>query len=65
MPVHSKIPICTFTFSDNPLLTPQDDRQGQYVCMHALKNGRRLENEKFFELKSKGYRDGIKTKETR
>ena len=25
MPVHLKIPICTFTFSDNPLLTPQDD----------------------------------------
>ena len=25
MPVHSKIPICTFTFSDNPSLTPQDD----------------------------------------
>ena len=25
MPVHFKIPICTFTFSDNPLLTPQDD----------------------------------------
>ena len=24
-----------------------------------------LENEKFFELKSKGYRDGIKRKETR
>ena len=32
MPAHSKIPICTFTFSDNPLLTPQDDIQGQYVC---------------------------------
>ena len=32
MPVHSKISICTFTFSDNPLLTPQDDSQGQYVC---------------------------------
>ena len=31
MPVHSKIPIGTFTFSDNPLLTPQDDSQGQYV----------------------------------
>ena len=27
--------------------------------MHAVKKGRRLENEKFFELKSKGYRDGI------
>ena len=25
MPVHSKIPNCTFTFSDNSLLTPQDD----------------------------------------
>ena len=24
-----------------------------------------LENEKFFELKSKGYRDGMKRKETR
>ena len=24
-----------------------------------------IENEKFFELKSKGYRDGIKRKETR
>ena len=32
MPVHSNIPICTFTFSDNSLLTPQDDSQGQYVC---------------------------------
>ena len=28
--------------------------------MHAVKKGRRLENEKFFELKSGGYRDGIK-----
>ena len=25
MPVHLKIPICTFNFSDNPLLTPQVD----------------------------------------
>ena len=25
MPVHSKIPNCTFTFSDNPLLTQQND----------------------------------------
>ena len=34
--------------------------------MHACsKKGRRLENEKFFELKSRGYRDGIKRKETR
>ena len=31
MPVHSIIPICIFTFSDNPLLTPQEDSQGQYV----------------------------------
>ena len=31
--------------------------------MHAVKK-RRLENEKFFELKSKEYRDGIKRKET-
>ena len=23
--------ICTFTFSDNPLLTPQDYRQSQYI----------------------------------
>ena len=30
------------------------------TCMHALKKGRRLENEKFFELKSREYRDGIK-----
>ena len=36
MPVHSKIPICTFTFSDNPLLTPQDDSSGQYVCAHKF-----------------------------
>ena len=33
MPVHSKIPICTFTFSHNPLLTLQDDNQGQHVCL--------------------------------
>ena len=32
--------------------------------MHAVKK-RRLENEKFFELKSRGYRDGIKRNETR
>ena len=33
-----------------------------HACMQ-LKKGRRLENEKFFELKSRGYRDGIyKTK---
>ena len=25
----------------------------------------KIENEKFFELKSRGYRDGIKRKETR
>ena len=31
MPVHSKIPICTFTFSDNPLLILQNDSRGQYV----------------------------------
>ena len=36
MPVHSKIPICTFTFSDNPLLKPQDDSQGQYVCVPKI-----------------------------
>ena len=35
------------------------------TCMHVVKKGRRLENEKFFELKSRGYRDGIKRKETR
>ena len=28
--------------------------------MHAVKKGRRLENEKFFELKRRGYRDGIR-----
>ena len=33
MPVHSKIPICTFTFGYNPLLTQQDDIRGQYVCV--------------------------------
>ena len=33
--------------------------------MHAVKKERRLENEKFFELKRGGYRDGIKRKETR
>ena len=38
---------------------------GDCTCMHAVKKGRRLENEKFFELKSGGYRDGIKGKETR
>ena len=32
--------------------------------MHAVKKGRRLEK-KIFELKSKGYRDGIKRKDTR
>ena len=36
MPVHSKIPICTFTFSDNPLLTQQDDSQGQYKCVSKI-----------------------------
>ena len=30
MPVHSQIPICTFSFSDNPLLTPQKDYMYQY-----------------------------------
>ena len=35
---------------------------GDCTCMHAVKKRRRLENEKFFELKSKGYRDGIKEK---
>ena len=35
--------------------------------MHVVVYGKQLllENEKFFELKSKGYRDGIKRKETR
>ena len=31
MPVYSKIPIYTFTLSENLPLTPQDDNQGQYV----------------------------------
>ena len=31
---------------------------GDCTCMHAVKKGRRLEN----ELKSKEYRDGIKEK---
>ena len=33
--------------------------------MHAVKKERRLENEIFFQLKSKGCRDGIKRKETK
>ena len=33
MPVYSKIPNCTFIFSHNPLLTLQDDSQGQYVYL--------------------------------
>ena len=32
MPVYLKIQIYPFTFSDNPLLIPQDDSLGQYVC---------------------------------
>ena len=36
MPVHSKVLICTFTFSDNPLLIPQDDSQDQYVCVPKI-----------------------------
>ena len=37
-----------------------------WLYMHAcIKKGRRLENKKIFELKSRGYRDGIKRKETR
>ena len=36
MPVHSKIPIFTFIFSNNPLLTQQDDSQGQYVCVPKI-----------------------------
>ena len=32
MPVYSKILIYTFTFSENLLLTKQNDSQGQYVC---------------------------------
>ena len=31
--------------------------------MHAVKKGRRLDKEKFFKLKSGGYRDGIKRKD--
>ena len=38
---------------------------GGCTCMHAVKKERRLENEKFFELKRRGYGDGIKRKETR
>ena len=33
-----------------------------YACSKKIKETR---NEKFFELKSKGYRDGIKRKDTR
>ena len=38
---------------------------GDCTCMPAVKKERRLEHIKFFELKSEGYRDGIKRKETR
>ena len=31
--------------------------------MHAVKKERRLENEKFFEIESWGYRDGIKKRD--
>ena len=34
-------------------------------CMHIIAIQMLLENKKFFELKSEGYRDGIKRKETR
>ena len=36
MSVHSKILICTFTFSDNSLLSPQDDSQGKYICVPKI-----------------------------
>ena len=36
MPVHSKILIFTFIFSDNPLLTLHDDSQSQYVCVPKI-----------------------------
>ena len=36
MLVHLKIPIGIFTFSDCPLLTLQDDSQGQYVCVPKM-----------------------------
>ena len=36
MPVHLKIPICTFTFSDHPLLKLQNNSQGQYVCVSKI-----------------------------
>ena len=35
MPVHLKILIYTFTFSENLLLKLQDDSQGQYVCLRC------------------------------
>ena len=35
---------------------------GDCTCMHAVKKGKRLENEKFFELKRKEYRDVYKKK---
>ena len=37
LPVHSNIPIFTFIFSHNPLLTLQDDSQGQYVCLQKIR----------------------------
>ena len=36
MPVHLKILICTLIFSDKTLLAPQDDSQGQYICVPKL-----------------------------
>ena len=36
MPVHSKIPICTFIFSHNPLLILQGDSQEQYACLSKI-----------------------------
>ena len=51
MPVHLKFQIYTFSFSDNPLLTLQDDSQGQYVCASKL----------WFELDHKHGRYGKKS----
>ena len=55
--------------STNPILGAKPplllDTYSYCTCMHAVKKGRRLENRKFFELKSGGYRDGIRRKETR
>ena len=58
--VHRQVLTLSWGTNHHYYWTPSD-----CTCMHAVKKGRRLENKKLFELKSRGYRDGIKRKETR